>query len=201
MDDSLFSEHCAQMAHKVATGDKLTFVDLIEIYENVDLGKIDSTFLPDGQTTTGKNAAKRERIFFITKTLWGKVPEYWLELENKMIETVNIDGVEVEKKDLEDLVVPKLLCRLIAVAKYVFDHREDMVRWDAAINQLNSYLFEICTKGNTVMTLADGIPLFPELVDAGIVLSGDKYLPSPEQTLNISLALLRRGTIRPEVYS
>lgn len=194
MEPETFAYRCNRVGNRIVNGGKITKTDLLKIYKNFDVKSISPLLLPDNGTTSGPLKQRRERIFFLVEKIWGKPKDYWLELENTWISVANSypNVPMAEPKESVDLVVPKLLYRILSVAKCIADNRNNRVKVNGALNALNSYLFELCSKGNIMMKWGDTRPIFEELIDAGVILDGDKYLPNPYSNLPVVLQMFSK---------
>jgi hypothetical protein len=194
MTEYTFQKIWTEVGISVAEGGSLGRSELKAIYDNLELQKINRLLLPDKATVSGKATERRHRIFTLVEKIWGKPIEYWLNLENSWIVP------PVQTKKIEDIVTPKLLYRILSTAKYVGDNWANCEYCDAAAASLNVFVNEICTKGRIMLIGNETQQLFPQLVEAGVLLDGEKYLPNPVKSLPVILLQFERSLISQDAY-
>lgn len=210
LKNNLFEESWIETGVQIAEGAEFIISDLMAIYYNLELDKIDPTYLPGPYTVVGTASARKDAIFATAKNLWDINPETWLKKERKWLgESRLISGSsETNGKDkLDDVISAEILVRIIAATKLALKKGDDGVLTqtdiaDEALLALNIIIKEVCAKGRTRMKHIDDTSVYSLFRQGGLMIGigGGKYLPHPTRALPQLLMLLHRSRLRPEVY-
>jgi hypothetical protein len=209
-DQKGYDDIWIETGFKIAEGGQLSMSDLKAIYENLELHKINPTYLPGPYTVAGTASMRKEAIFTTARNLWGIEPEKWLEKERKWLiaarEVFNLPE-STGKDKLDDVISAEIVVRIVAAANLAIKVNGEGLLYrtevaDEAVFALNVLLMEVCAKGRTRSTRIDDNSVYSILKDGGLMIGagGGKYLPHPTYSLPQLFMLLRREKLRPEIY-
>lgn len=199
-----FKETWTNTGKYIAQGGQISKSELLAIYDNLQLNKINPDYLPGENTVLGKVRDRKDVMFDLVERFWGYTPEMLLQMEDDWLDESRTiyPSQSVEGKDnLEDVISAEILTRLIAAAKLVKESdNKDVI--DEAIFAVNLTLLEVCAKGRTRLKKVDGRSIYGILRSNGLMIGtgGGKYLPLPEKSMPELLMMLHRDYIRPGVY-
>jgi len=199
-----FKNYWTNVGEIIALGGAFHLSNLYSVYDNLELGNIKPSFLPNKHTVGGTAYERKESLFSTAQNLWNITPAEWLKKEKdwlqearKVIGSTKIDG----KDSFSDVVSIEILLRIIAAAKLVYeaDCHEITVE---VLRALNVTISEVCTKGRARMVMVGDQSVYSILKKGGLMIGtgAGKYLPYPEKALPELLLMLHKEFIRPEAY-
>ncbi len=205
-----FREAWTETGVLIAEGGVFTISDLMAIYRNLDIHKINPSYLPGPYTVVGKGFERKDAIFATARNLWGIEPETWLKKERKWLYEAQMiyDIPETVGKDkLEDVISAEILVRIVAAARLAVKMGDDGIVMqteiaDEALLALNIIIQEVCAKGRVRTRHINNSFVYDLLKKSGLMIGtgGGKYLPHPTRSLPQLLCLLHRDYLRPDVY-
>lgn len=199
-----FKEAWIETGSHIAHGGQLGISELLAIYDNLQLAKINPEYLPEENTVLGKVSERKDVMFELAEKLWGLTPTEWLEKERTWLVVSRhiYPSQETTGKDqLDDVISTEILLRIIAAAKIVKESNDrDVI--DEAVFALNLILSEACAKGRTRLKKVEGRSVYGILRSNGLMIGtgGGKYLPLPTKSMADLFMMLHRDFLRPEAY-
>lgn len=203
------------LSYRLTNGWSITKLELAKIAQLIQVDQINPDFLPDKTTILGKPSERKEAIFRFAKNLWLLSPEDWLDMEAEWLSEARakISSTETEgKNNTDDVVSAELLIRIVSTSSVLWQSLHNsqipLVIANEATISLNQTIADAVTKGRTRMQTIPypndkgWITVYGYLRNSGVMVGtgGGKFLPYPEKSLPILLAMLDRNKINPGAY-
>lgn len=201
---SAFILEWIRVGEHLANGGHLDISIPLSVYDNLNLSKWNSNFLPKENTVVGSPTSRKIAIFDLAEKIWGKKPEEWLEMESRWLaQAREISGSsETKGKDcLDDVVSAELLLRFVATAILTKEATTQSIAVEA-VNALDLAIQEACSKGRTRMQRVCNRSIYGHLRQGGLMIGtgGGKFLPYPKKALPALLLMLQKSKIKPAVF-